>query len=115
MTTITIEPSPRRVRVGFNGKTVADTTNALILREGSYPPVVYVPRADADMSLLQRTARTTRCPYKGEASYYTIEADGRTVENAVWSYEEPLDSVSAIRKHLAFYPDRVEIKEEQAS
>lgn len=114
MTTIAIESSPRRVRVSFNGRTIADTDRALTLREGSYPPVLYVPREDADMTLLRRTARTTRCPYKGEASYYTIAADGRTADNAVWSYETPVESVAAIRGYLAFYPDRVEISEEPA-
>jgi uncharacterized protein (DUF427 family) len=111
---ITIEPSPNRVVVRFAGRVVADTRRALALREGSYPPVLYVPREDADVSLLRRTAHATRCPYKGEASYYTIAVDGdRTAENAVWSYETPLDAVAAIRGHLAFYPDRVDAIEER--
>lgn len=105
---ITVEPHRRRLRVQFNGRTVADTQSALILREASYPPVFYVPRADADMALFERTAHSTRCPYKGQAAYYTLVVDGRRSENAVWSYEEPYEAVKAIAGHLAFYPDRVD-------
>src|SRR6202162_1159624 len=92
---IRIEPNPQRVQVRLGGKTVVDTTRALTLFEASYPGVQYVPREDADMSLLTRTAHKTHCPYKGDASYYTVEADGQTVENAVWTYEQPLAGVGA--------------------
>jgi uncharacterized protein (DUF427 family) len=109
---IKIEPNPNRVRVMFDGRAIADTTRALTLREGSYPPVLYIPREDADMSLLERTTHTTHCPYKSDASYYTIQTGGRTAENAVWSYEEPFPDVHAIKGHLAFYPDRVDRIEE---
>lgn len=105
---IVIQPHPERVVVRFAGRTVVDTTRALALREGSHGAVLYLPREDADMSLLVRTDRTTRCPYKGAAAYYTIEADGRTAENAVWTYEAPIPEASAIAGHLAFYPDRVD-------
>jgi len=105
---ITIAPNPNRVRVQFNGRVVADTTRALTLKEGSLPPVQYIPREDADMSLLERTAQKTHCPYKNDAAYYTIRAGGRAAENAVWTYEEPYPAVAAIKGHLAFYPDRVD-------
>ena len=111
---ITVEPNPHRVVVRLNGRTVADTKRALTLKEASYPPVLYVPREDADMALLERTARSTHCPYKGDAAYYTIRADGRTAENAIWTYEQPYPAVAAIAGHLAFYPDRVDAIEERA-
>jgi uncharacterized protein (DUF427 family) len=105
---ITIEPNPKRLRVLFNGCVVADTTRALTLKETDLPPVQYIPRQDADMSLLERTAHKTHCGYKGDAAYYTIRANGRTAENAVWTYEDPYPAVAAIKDHLAFYPDRVD-------
>jgi uncharacterized protein (DUF427 family) len=111
---ITVSPNPKRVRVVFNGKVVADTTRALTLREGSYPPVQYIPREDAAMALLQRTDHKTHCPYKGDAAYYSIRG-GRGAENAVWTYEEPFPGVAAIKGHLAFYPDRVDRIEELPS
>lgn len=109
---ITIAPNPNRVRVRLGGQVVAETTRALTLREASLPPVHYIPREDADMALLTRTARTTHCPYKGDAAYFTIEAGGRRAENAAWSYEQPYSGVAAIAGHLAFYPDRVDAIEE---
>jgi uncharacterized protein (DUF427 family) len=111
---IRIAPNPHRVRVRLGDKTIVDTTRALTLFEASYPGVHYVPREDADMSLMTRTAHKTHCPYKGEASYYTVNADGRTVENAVWTYEQPIPAVAEIASYLAFYPTRVEISEERA-
>jgi uncharacterized protein (DUF427 family) len=109
---ITIEPNRKRVRVLFNGRVVADTSRALTLKEIGLPPVQYIPRDDTDMTLLQRTAHKTHCGYKGDAAYYTIQAAGRTAENAVWTYEDPYPAVAAIQGHLAFYPDRVERIEE---
>jgi uncharacterized protein (DUF427 family) len=109
---ITITKNPRRVRVLFNGRVVADTTRALTLKEATLPPVQYIPREDADMSVLERTAHKSYCPFKNEASYYTIRADGRSAENAVWTYETPYARVSQIKDHLAFYPDRVDRIEE---
>jgi uncharacterized protein (DUF427 family) len=105
---ITIEPTPKRVRVLFNGRVVADTTRALTLREATLPPVQYIPREDADMSLLERTGHKSHCPYKGDAAYYTIRTDGRAAENAIWTYENPNPEVASIKGHLAFYPDRVD-------
>jgi uncharacterized protein (DUF427 family) len=111
---ITIEPNPKRVRVLFNGRVVADTTRALTLHETSLPPVQYVPREDADMALFARTSHTTHCPYKGDAAYYSLNVDGRTAEDAVWTYEAPYPAVAPIKEHLAFYPDRVDRIEEPA-
>ena len=105
---ITIEPESGRVRIVFAGRVVADSARALLLREASYAPVVYVPREDVDMTLLERSRRKTHCPYKGEASYYSILTAGRTAENAVWSYEQPLADVIEISSYMAFYPDRVD-------
>jgi uncharacterized protein (DUF427 family) len=110
---ITIEPNPSRVLVTLAGQVVADTREALTLREASYPAVQYVPRKDVDMTLLVRTNHQTYCPYKGDASYYTIPAGGARSTNAVWTYEHPYDAVTAIRDHLAFYPDRVDAITEQ--
>jgi uncharacterized protein (DUF427 family) len=108
---ISIEPNPRRVKVIFAGRTLADTERALTLREASLPPVQYIPRADVDMAQLVRTAHATYCPYKGDAAYYTIAAE-RRAENAVWTYEAPYDAVAPIKDHLAFYPSRVDAIEE---
>jgi uncharacterized protein (DUF427 family) len=109
---ITVTPNPRRVRVVFAGRTVVDTRRALTLQESAYPAVQYIPREDADMGLLRRTSHTSRCPYKGDASYYSIEVDGRVAENAVWSYEQPYPAVASIKEHLAFYSNRVDAIEE---
>jgi len=109
---ITIAPNPKRVRVTLGGKVVADTTRALTLREASLPPVHYIPREDADMALLTRTEHVTHCPYKGNASYFTVSATGRTAENAVWSYEQPFPAMAEIAERLAFYPERMDRIEE---
>ena len=105
---ITIEPAGVRVVVKVAGQVVVDTRAALKLQEASYPAVYYVPRADADMSLLARTAHQSYCPYKGDASYYSITPGGERSVNAIWSYEAPYEAVSAIEGYLAFYPDRVD-------
>ena len=105
---IAIEPSAKRVRVRFAGAVVADTTEALVLREASYPPVYYIPRRHADMRYFTRAAHATHCPYKGDASYFTIIVDGRSAADAVWSYEQPYPAVAEIKEYLAFYPDRVD-------
>ena len=105
---ISIEPSAERVRVTFNGHVVADSRRALVLREASYKPVFYIPREDTDMALLEPTAHSTHCPYKGDASYYSIRAGDRVAENAIWSYEQPFPAMREIAGHLAFYPNRVD-------
>jgi uncharacterized protein (DUF427 family) len=109
---ITIKRNVNRVRIILGGKVVADTSHALTLQEATYAPVQYIPRADADMSLLTPTTNSTHCPYKGDASYFSISAGGRTAENAVWSYEQPFSAVAEITGHLAFYPSRVDKIEE---
>jgi uncharacterized protein (DUF427 family) len=109
---ITIAPFTRRVAVRWKGKAVAETRAALALKEASYPVVNYVPRADADMTMLKRTTHTTHCPYKGDASYYSLVTEGAVSENAVWSYESPLPGMEAIKGYLAFYPNRVDAIEE---
>ncbi len=108
---IAVEPATSRVVVTVGGKTVADTRSALTLREASYPAVYYIPREDADQSLLERTDHHTYCPYKGEAAYFSITAGDRGT-NAIWTYEAPYDAVAAIKDHLAFYPDRVDAIQE---
>jgi uncharacterized protein (DUF427 family) len=105
---ITITANTNRVTVKFGGHTIADTRRSLILKEASLPAVHYIPREDADMKALKHTAHTTYCPYKGDASYYSITADGRSSVNAVWSYEEPHTAMAGIKGYLAFYPDRVD-------
>ena len=107
---ITITPNPKRVRILAGGKVVVDTTRALALKEATYPVVQYVPREDADLSLLTRTAHSTHCPYKGDASYFTIKAGDTTLENAVWSYETPFPAMQEITGYLAFYPNKVTIE-----
>ncbi len=105
---IAITPTAGRVTVTVAGHVVADTRRALTLKEASYPGVQYIPREDADMSLLARTGHATYCPYKGDCSYYSIPAGGERSVNAVWTYEDAYPAVAAIRGHLAFYPDRVD-------
>lgn len=109
---IDIVPNAKRVRVTFAGKVICDTTRALSLTEGSYPPVQYVPRADVDMNALTRTQHKTHCPFKGDAAYYSIAVGDRVAENAIWTYEQPFPKVAAIAGHLAFYPDRVDAIEQ---
>ena len=107
---ITIEPATARVRVLWRGEVLADTRNALVLREARYPAVHYLPRAAIDMARLTRSARETYCPYKGDCSYFDLPGGDESSANAVWSYEAPFDAVAAIKDHLAFYPDRVQIE-----
>jgi uncharacterized protein (DUF427 family) len=110
---ITIGPIAERVRVVWRGRTIGESSRALELKEANYPPVVYVPRADMEMSVLKRTARVTTCPYKGEANYFSIIDGELRDDNAVWTYETPKSGVDEIASHLAFYPDKVEIKRER--
>jgi uncharacterized protein (DUF427 family) len=90
-----------------------ETNSALTLREAKYPAVHYIPRADVDMTRLARTAHTTYCPFKGDCSYFSLPDAGERGVNAVWTYEAPFPAVEAIKDHLAFYPNRVEIKEDR--
>src|ERR1700757_1115342 len=106
---ITIRPTRARVTVRVGGAVVAETNSALSLAEASYPVVQYIPLADVDQSLLERTTTQTYCPYKGDASYYTVKApDGSTEADVIWTYEHPYPSVAEIAGHVAFDPDRRE-------
>ena len=105
---ISIEANPARVVVKLGGKVIADTRTALTLREAGYSPVQYIPRQDVDMTALTRSEHTTYCPYKGDASYYSITVGGDRSLNAVWTYETPFDAMAEIKDHMAFYPDRVD-------
>ena len=106
---ITIRPTGTRVTVRVGGTVVATTDSALSLAEASYPVVQYIPVADVDQALLERTTSQTYCPYKGDASYYTVNVPGRTEPDVIWTYEHPYPSVAEIAGHLAFYRDRAEI------
>ena len=104
-----LEPSPRRVRGVIGGETVVDSCHVALLHETGYLPIWYFPRSDVRFDLLEATDHTTHCPFKGDASYYTLSSGGRTVANAVWSYEQPYDEMSVIKDLLAFYPDKVDV------
>ena len=108
---ITIDRNPRRVQARSGDGLIADTENALTLREANYPPVQYIPRGDTDMSQLRRSTHKTYCPYKGDPAYFDIPSLGEKGTNAVWTYEHPYEAVAEIAGHLAFYPV-VEVTEE---
>ncbi len=110
--TITIEPATCAVRVAFAGETVADSTRTLVLRESGLPPVFYFPPDDVRGDLLTPTDLHTRCPFKGEASYWTVTVGDRRADCVIWGYPDPLPGVEEIRDHLAFFSDRVEVTEE---
>jgi uncharacterized protein (DUF427 family) len=107
---IEIAPFGGRVRIRFAGKIVADSAHALMLEEGSLPPVFYLPRGDVRMEHFAGSEHLSNCPFKGDASYFDLQAGGRRETNAAWSYESPLPEVAEIGGHLAFYPDKVEIE-----
>ena len=111
---ITIERNEKRVVVTVGGRVIADTRRALTLREAKYQPVQYIPREDVVMAALAKSATQTYCPYKGDASYFSIPAGGERSTDAIWTYEAPYEAVAEIDGHLAFYPDRVDAIEEQA-
>ena len=110
---ISIRRNPARVVVSVASRVVADTRNALTLREATYPPVEYIPRKDVDFSQLERTDHATCCPYKGDCNYYSVPAGGEKSVNAVWTYEDPYPAVAQIKGHVAFYPERVDEIAEQ--
>jgi uncharacterized protein (DUF427 family) len=105
---ITLVPTEKRVRVAAGDVTVADSAGTLLLLETGHRPVYYFPRADVRMDLMEATSHRTRCPYKGDASYFSLKADGRTVDNAVWSYEQPIEGMEPIAQRLAFYWGKVD-------
>ncbi len=111
---ISVERNPGRIVVSLGGRIIADTREALTLREAKYPPVHYVPRKDVDMAAFVRSETQTYCPYKGEASYFSIPAGHERSVDAIWSYEAPYAAVAEIKDHLAFYPDRVDAIEERS-
>jgi uncharacterized protein (DUF427 family) len=107
---ITLTPSSSHVVVSVGDHVVADSTGAVAMQEASYPPVLYVPLTDVDKTLLEPSDTTSYCPYKGEASYYSIKTADGVVQDAIWFYEAPYDAVGQIIDHVAFYPDRVQIE-----
>jgi uncharacterized protein (DUF427 family) len=107
---IEIEANANRVVVRFEGRVIADSVNALSLKEANYPPVNYIPRDDVDLAQLRRSTHSTHCPFKGDACYFGFVGDG--LANVVWSYEVPFDAVAEIAGYLAFYPNHFEITEE---
>lgn len=110
---ITVEPATARIVVTVGGKVIADSAHALTLREASLPAAHYIPRKDIDMAALERSATTSYCPYKGEASYFSVPTGGQRAIDAIWTYEAPHDAVSIIKDHLAFYASRVDSIEER--
>jgi uncharacterized protein (DUF427 family) len=110
---ITIERNRRRVVITAGGRVVADTREALTLREAGYKPVTYIPCKDIEISLFERTDHTTYCPYKGDCAHFSIPIGGERSVNAAWTYETPYEAVAQIKDHLAFYPSRVEAIEER--
>ncbi len=107
---IKITPATGTYVVRAGGAVLGETKRALELKEGSYPAVIYVPRGDMAMALLEKTDRSSTCPWKGTASYYSVTTPGGPLTNAVWSYEDPKADVAAIAGHLAFYPDKVTVE-----
>jgi len=106
---ITIEPTQGRVVVRIGDTVVADSRGALTLQESTYPAVQYIPMADVDQGLLRRTDTSTYCPFKGDASYYSVQTPGSTVDDVIWTYEKPHAAVAEIADHVAFYADRAQV------
>lgn len=100
---ITIRKAPGTWTVRAGGAVLGESSNALELSEGDYPRVIYFPREDIATAFLDRTDKTSHCPHKGDANYYSVVTKSQTLTNAVWTYEDPVDSVSRIKDHLAFY------------
>ncbi len=109
---ISVTPLSNRITVTFNGAKIAESTNALRMSEADYRPVAYIPRQDVAMEKLIATDHATHCPYKGDASYFSVAGGGAHAENAVWSYENPFPAVAEIKDHVAFYPDKMDAIEE---
>lgn len=105
---ILFSPFPRRIRAKFGGETLVDTDNAMLLHESNILPVLYVPVADVRFDLLTKTELSTHCPFKGDASYWTISAGGRTSENSVWGYETPMDGAGWLEGYVAMYWDHID-------
>jgi uncharacterized protein (DUF427 family) len=103
-----VEPVSKRVRVVFEGVTIADTTRAKRVLETSHPPVFYIPPEDIRMEHLERTGRATFCEWKGSAGYYTVRVGARVAEDAAWFYPAPARGFESIRDHVASYPSRMD-------
>jgi uncharacterized protein (DUF427 family) len=105
---VDLEPEPERVRVRLGGEVLADSNSALLVKETKHEPVLYLPRDDVRLDLFEPTEHTTFCPFKGEASYWTLRLETRIEENVAWSYQDPFEEVSGLKDYMAFYPERVE-------
>jgi uncharacterized protein (DUF427 family) len=106
---IEVTPTGRRVVVRAGDKVIAETDRALSLAEGDYPPTQYIPLDDVDPDVLRPTEHHSYCPYKGDASYYSLSTPQGELENVIWTYNEPYDAVAEIAGHVAFYPNQVEV------
>ncbi|HYO05276.1 MAG TPA: DUF427 domain-containing protein [Mycobacterium sp.] len=106
---ITVTPTGRHVVVRVNGEVIAETDAALTLQESTYPAVLYIPLTDVSPSVLARSDTTTYCPYKGEANYYDVSVGGGTVDDAIWTYEQPYPAVAQIAGHVAFYANKADV------
>lgn len=104
-----IHPATGRMRAAYRGHVIADSDDVLILQEGAMAPVAYFPRDDIEMGYFARTERSTHCPFKGDAAYYTLTLEGEVMENVAWTYEDPLPGATQIDGRLAFYADRIEV------
>lgn len=107
---IKIEPAAGTWSVRAQGAVIGETTNALILTEGDYDPVIYIPRDDLQMVFFDQSDKTTHCPHKGDASYFHLAGKSRRQENVAWSYESPNKALAAIKNHLAFYAEEVTVE-----
>ncbi|MCW3005507.1 MAG: hypothetical protein JWP17_133 [Solirubrobacterales bacterium] len=105
---IHFEPHPRRVRAELDGRTVLDTRDGFLLHETGIRPVLYIPIGDVDQALLERTDHVTHCPFKGDASYWSVRVGERVAENAVWGYETPTDTAPWLKGYVALYWDRMD-------
>jgi len=110
---VDLEQHPGRVRVTFAGETIADSERAVVVNETKHPPVIYFPREDVRLNHLEATDHQTFCPFKGEAAYWSVRVGDRVEENAVWTYPDPFEEVSALKEYVSFYQDRPELEQEQ--
>jgi uncharacterized protein (DUF427 family) len=107
---ITVEPTAGRVTVTAGGRTIADSTRSLTLQEASYPAVQYLPLGDVDPAVLEASDNASYCPFKGDASYYSLRLGDEVLTDAVWTYADPHDAVAQIAGHVAFYPNKVDVE-----
>ena len=105
---IDIEPTGKSVRIEIDGQVIVDSNNALLMLEQNHQPVYYFPHSDVDMTRFQRTDYSTHCPFKEDASYWTLTVAERVLENVMWSYETPCDEVAEVKEYVSFYRDRMD-------